>query len=207
MPRAMAPASPERKKKRRTRPAAASAGAQEALQQHGTPAVKAEVHSPLPATHSVARGDRGLSACSDGDEGSDGGDDGPFTPAVTGGDGMRSAVPKTIANPLYGTSRREFRRVVSGMRGSGEGIFGIIDDDIARILEAVSRLAETAYDSYNKAAKRIITAGTAALAGRANSAQARGQEAHPHHHATPQGDPSALAHAIAMGNQAKEVGT
>lgn len=69
---------------------------------------------------------------------------------------MRDSVSKTVPNPLNGTSRREFKKILASGGDMGSSmIFSSIDDDVMKIMECLSRISETTYDSYAKAAKKV----------------------------------------------------
>ena len=68
---------------------------------------------------------------------------------------MRESVPKTVANPLGGTCRREFKKVMSKMQRVDGAMFNSVDTDVMKIMECLSNISESVYDTYAKAAKRV----------------------------------------------------
>lgn len=116
----------------------------------------------------------------------------PVSMSVSGVDSMRSVVPKTVANPLAGPARREFKKIAAKLSTGGEGIFNTIDTDVMTIMDALSNIAEATYDSYSKLAAKSVAAESEAAASAGGHAAAG--------HVT--GMPSALAAEIAKGAEA-----
>ncbi len=78
-------------------------------------------------------------------------DDNTYPPPISS---MRDSVSRTVPNPLNGTSRREFKKILANTEG-GSLIFHSIDNDVMKIMECLANISETTYDSYAKAAKRV----------------------------------------------------
>lgn len=107
---------------------------------------------------------------------------------------MKDTITKTMPHPLWESSRREFKKLMTtksqGTSGQEESssssltMFGSIDKDIISIIQSLTSIVGTTYDSYTKAGKKILLSAPSSA---------------------PSNTDASLAKVVAEGNRAKEV--
>jgi hypothetical protein len=105
---------------------------------------------------------------------------------------MKDTITKTMPHPLWESSRREFKKLmttksqgtVQEEHFSSLTMFGSIDKDIISIIQSLTNIVGTTYDSYTKAGKKILLSASSSI---------------------PSNTDASLAKVVAEGNRAKEV--
>lgn len=120
--------------------------------------------------------------------------------------GMKSNVPKTMVHPLSALSRREFKKLLDKMQEGNTPAsmvqFRSIDDNIYKIIEAISHIVDDTYETYGNAARRIQVEGSSSSSSLGLTGSG-GKNAQPPPMVSPAVDATVLANTLAEARRIK----